>query len=392
MLGHDGGSGQRKQPDVLEFGRDRKPGHWRASRLLLAALVIVTGLVVYVRAAGHHSGAAQPTPALPTAPAPPPVRVISAGHRLLGVRAGWQLFARGPDDLLRIQLSQGRVTWTYVPPIQTGNPAVAFVLTAHEALIRPADQVPGYVVPDGRQARLLTGLLARGGPLLPGPPGTATAWILVTRPPAIPSLSLITLSTDRRSARIPLPPDGPLLSGTAVADGRGDALLITTTSSAVHDVGPGWDRLVQGMVIAVGQASWLTVTCKGHPDRCHYQVISSIDGSRRRLPGTVRNGPYFFLWPPAGVISPDGDMAAVPLTGASGATTVHLVSLRTGVSTDLGVRVREGYLQSMAWSPDGRWLFVASASGKLVAINARSGQARSLGLKLPGVEQVAIRP
>lgn len=391
MLGHDEGSGQRKQPDVLEFGRDRRASRRAAPSLLLALLVIATVLVVAVRTAGQHSRP-QPTaaPAPSPAPAPPPIRVFAVGHRMLGVSAGWQLLARGRDDMLRIQLSKGRVAWTYVPPLQTGSQAVAFVPTARGALIRPADLVPGYVVPDGHQARPLTGLLARGGPLLPGPAGTATAWILVTRPPATPSLSLITLASHRPGARIPLPPDGTLLPGTAVADGRGDVLVITTTA-AVRDIGPGWDRRVPGRLIAVGQASWLTVTCRGRPDRCHYQVIASDNSTRRQLPGLVRDDPDYYLWPPPGVIAPDGDVAAVPLAGPGGSATVHLISLRSGISTNTGVPVSGGE-QSMAWSPDGRWLFVASASGTLIAVSARAGQARTLGLRLPPVVQVAIRP
>lgn len=70
--------------------------------MLLVCLVVVTALVVAVRSAGH-----QGRPGTGALPGPPPVRVISAGHRLLGVQAGWQLFARGPDDLLRIQLARG---------------------------------------------------------------------------------------------------------------------------------------------------------------------------------------------------------------------------------------------------------------------------------------------
>ena len=38
------------------------------------------------------------------------MHVMIVGHSLLGVTAGWELFARGPDDLLRIQLAQGQIT------------------------------------------------------------------------------------------------------------------------------------------------------------------------------------------------------------------------------------------------------------------------------------------
>ena len=97
------------------------------------------------------------TPGLPRRPPPPPaIRVITVGHWLLGVTAGWQLFARGPDDLLRIQLAQGKISLTHVPPLETANPDVAFVIGPHEAMIRSTDLVPGYVVPDGAQPRPLT--------------------------------------------------------------------------------------------------------------------------------------------------------------------------------------------------------------------------------------------
>ena len=154
-------------------------------RALLACLVVAAVITVAVRGVSH-----QPRPA---AKPPPPMRVTVVGHRLLGVTGGWELFARGPDDLLRIQLAQGRITWTYVPPLETASPEVAFVVGAHEAVIRPSDFVPGYVVPDGGQARPLTGVLADGGPLVPGPAGSQAAWIAEGSPTS-PELSLITLT------------------------------------------------------------------------------------------------------------------------------------------------------------------------------------------------------
>src|ERR1700683_2836050 len=157
MLGRGSGSGQDRQGDVLEFGRERRPGRRWRSRVLLAGLVLIAALVAGVRGVGHlartESGAASRLPA---------VSVIPVGHRLLGVRAGWQLFARGPDDLLRIQFAEGRITRTYVPPLETSSRAVAFMVAAHETVIRPADLVPGYVVPDGGRARLLTGAFGEG--------------------------------------------------------------------------------------------------------------------------------------------------------------------------------------------------------------------------------------
>jgi hypothetical protein len=102
------------------------------------------------------------------------------------------------------------------------------------------------------------------------------------------------------------------------------------------------------------------------------------------------------------VIAPNGSTAAVVENGRGGRLTVHLIDLATGAARDLDVRVGAvgGDLpvsgdvgeDSMVWSPDGRWLFVAASGGKLVVVNARTGHAESLGVSLPAVDQVAIRP
>jgi hypothetical protein len=291
-------------------------------------------VTIVVQAGGH-----QGRPAAKAAAPPPAVRVTTVGHRLLGVTASWQLFARGPDDLLQIQLARGRITRTYVPPLDSGNPDVAFVAGARQTIIRSSDLVPGYVVPEGRQARALTGPLA-------------------------------------------------------VSDGRGD-VLVTTGSFTVYDGGPGWDRLVPGTVVAVGPAGWLVVTCDPQYRHCRNEVIGTAGGSRRVLPGAAAAEPYYPSCPPTGVIAPDGSTAALAESGRHGRLTVHLISLRTGTTTDLGVPLSvagsDYNSQSMAWSPDSRWLFVAAAGGRLVAVSTRTGRAESLGVALPAVDQVAIR-
>jgi len=360
--------------------------------VLLACLALATVVTVAVRSAGHPARPATSAPA-----PPPPLRVTTVGHPLLGVTAGWELFARGADDLLRIELARGRIIQTYVPSLETASPDVAFVIGPHQAVIRPSDLVPGYVVPDGGQARPLTGLLADGGPLVPGPAGSQAAWV-TSGPPTSPALSLVALTGHRSGPSIHFQPGGPQLPVTAVSDGRGD-VLVTDGSFDVYDVGPGWDRLVPGTVVAVGPVTWLVDVCDAH---CRYEVADVTTGSLRALPGPEAAGaPYYVSWPPTGVISPDGSTAAVAENGHGGRLTVHLIDLRTGVTRDLGVPLSApgGYLaigdaneQSMAWSPDGRWLFVAASGGHLVAVNPRTGRAESLGVRLPAVDQVAIRP
>jgi hypothetical protein len=377
----------------VEFGSRRSAGGRWGSRVLVACLVLAAVVTVAVRSAGPRA-----RPAGRTAPA---ARIITAGHRLLGVTAGWELFARGPDEVLRIELAAGRVIQTYVPPLETASPDIAFVAGPHAVVIRPADLVPGYFIPDNGQAQPLTGLLAQGGPVVPGPAGTQAVWV-TSGPATSPALSLVTLTGHRSGRSIRFPPGAPQLPSTAVTDGRGDVLM-TDGHFSVYDAGPGWDRLVPGTVFAVGPATWLTDVCDVQYRHCRNEVIDAATGSRRPVPGPAADGAaYAFSWPPTGVISPDGRTAAVAEEGRNGLVTVHLIDLHTGATRDLSVAVRgpggdlplggDASDQSMAWSPDGRWLFVAASDGELVAVNQRTGRAQSLGVRLPAVDQVAIRP
>jgi hypothetical protein len=120
---------------------------------------------------------------------------------------------------------------------------------------------------------------------------------------------------------------------------------------------------------------------------CRNEVIDTRDGSRRVLPRPADPDAYF-SWPPTGIIAPDGSTAAVASPEPCGAVTARLIDLRTGQTTDLRVPLSAaaGGLpsgsgpsnQSMAWSPDSRWLFIAAAGGKLVAARASTGRPESL--------------
>ena len=391
------GPGKDGRDEIVEFGRDRSAARrplppW-VPRVLLACLVLAAVVIVAVRGVSHQGRSA--------AKAPPPTRVTLVGHRLLGVTAGWELFARGPDELLRIQLAQGKITQTYVPPLETASPDVAFVIGAHEAVIRPSDLVPGYVVPDGGQARPLTGVLSDGGPLVPGPVGSQAAWV-ASGSPTSPGLSLITLTGHRSGPSIRFQSGGPQVPATAISDGRGDVLVTDNNDFVVYDSGPGWDRSVPGTVIAIGPTEWLVDACDPLGLHCRDEVVGASSGSRRALPGAPPAGPYYYFdWPPTGVISPDGSTAALAESGRNERLTVHLVDLRTGATRDLNVPVgmSGGDLNvggnanenSMVWSPDGRWLFVAATGGKLVVVDTRTGRVEGLGVRLPAVDQVAIR-
>ena len=402
------GSDQGTHDEVVQFGGGRSPGGRWLPRIALACLVLAAIVAVAVRGTGHDSAH--------TAKSPPPlpaIRVIGVGHRLLGVSAGWELFARGPDDLLRVELAQGKISVTHVPPLGTANPNVAFVIAPHEVVIRSTDLVPGYVVPDGAQPRPLPGSLAHGGPLVPGPARAQAGWVM-TGLPGYPALSLVSLSGRPSGPKIRFVPGGPQLPATAVSDGRGD-VLVETGSFNAFDAGPGWDRPVPGTVVAVGPTNWLVVSCDPRYRHCSNEVVDIADGARRTLPGPATGYPYdFWSWPPTGVIAPDGGTAAVAETasgqpttsviaseggtagvapsGPYGVLTVHLINLHTGANRDLKIPLGANLSdQSMVWSPDGRWLFIAAAGGKLVAVDASTGRAERLQARLPAVDEVAIR-
>jgi hypothetical protein len=380
--------------DVAEFGRRRRSARspW-GRRTLLAGLVVAAAVAIAINAAGQRARP-QRMPA-----AVPPIRVIAVGHPLLGVTGSWELFARGPDYLLRIELARGRIVRTYVPSLETASPDVALVVGAHEAVIHPSDLVPGYVIPDNGQARPLTGLFANGGPMVPGPPGTQAAWVISGQPTS-PVLALVTLTGRPAGPSISFPPDGPQMPGTAVTDGQGD-VLVTSASFTVTDLGPSWNRPVPGTILAVGPTGWLMEICNAQYRDCRYVVVSHSARSHRILRGRPAQAPpYYLSWPPSGVISPGGSTAAVTEPSNSGQLTVGLVDLRTGASKNLHVPLEtsgafpsEGAAseQSMAWSPDGRWLFVTAPGGRLIAINASTDRAEGLGVRLPAVDQLAIR-
>lgn len=48
--------------------------------------------------------------------------------------------------------------------------------------------------------------------------------------------------------------------------------------------------------------------------------------------------------------------------------------------------------QAIAWSPDNRWVFIASLDGMIQVANGSTGEVRTVDLGLPDVRQVAIRP
>jgi hypothetical protein len=366
-------SGPQQQPvEYVDFGSPRRPGRPRLYWLLLACLVIAATVV-----AVRHSGRTG-------RPVQPPVSVTELGHRLLGIKAGWDLFGLSADSVVAIEFAQGKVVRTALPP-PLGSGPVSFIVRPRSAIVRPLDNVPGYLVPDSQPAQPLTGILARGSLLLPGPhPGQV--WDSVSRPN-----SLVLVGTDGHptSTRITLP-NANWPSQSAMSDGRGDVLVASDISPGQYDAGPHWLRPVMTMLTAVGPSRWLGTTCgSGH---CRNVVVDPVTGSRRNLPGppvALRTWP----WPAfPGSVAPDGLTAAVVVSSGTSQVALDQISLVSGAVKAINIPVDENASsQTMAWSPDSQWLFVLGASGKLLAVNSRTGKVQSLRIPLPRLSQLIIR-
>lgn len=188
-----------------------------------------------------------------------PVVATDDGHPLPGVRGGWELFGTGPGVLVlvRIQWAVGRVTRTAIPALQSTGP-VFFVVGPHQAIIRPLDFVPGYLVADDQPVRTLPTALGTAGQAFPGPrPGQL--WVQ-SGFGAETMMSLVTTNGTRIGPSIRLPAD----VGYGAPDGRG--YLAVERNGAAYDVGPGGVRRVAaGTLTATGPSAWLVVPCPSAP-------------------------------------------------------------------------------------------------------------------------------
>ena len=174
-------------------------------------------------------------------------------------------------------------------------------------------------------------------------------------------------------------------NGWPCADGRG--YLMVQRSGGVYDQGPGWRRLVtSGAVAAVGSARWLAVECpRGH---CRYLVINPASRSRYLLAGQPPASGS--VAPFAGAVSPDGQFAALVVSGPYGKPVLRLLDL-VACAMLLSVPVNPDTPGNAVWSPDGRWLFAVSPDGRLLAINPVTHAVQGLGVSLPPPTELAVR-
>lgn len=381
--GSDGSQDDRVE--YADFGG--RPGRGRAwlSRLVVVCLVIAAVVVVVGRSSHQHAKPPAPEPSS-SSPSPlPPVSVLSVGHRLLGITAGWELFGLNQAEVVAIQFARGRIVRTPLPPLEGRGP-VSFLIGHSAAIIRRMDDTSGFLVPAGDQARPLSGALASGDLLLPGPMPSQD-WVVGDSPSM---LSLVTAAGHLTRVHITLSASAWAVR-SAMSDGRGGVLVSNVITGDQYDASPGTFRRIGAILAAVGPRSWLGISC--HSSRCRNIVINPVTGSRRILPGPPI---HLFAWPwpfEPGAVAPNGSAAAVVVAGGAGSVAFDLINLTSGTVSRIPVLVnQDSSSQTLVWSPDSQWLFVLSANGELLAVNARSHSLQSLGVPLPRFTQLATSP
>jgi hypothetical protein len=361
----------------------------RKAWFLPLGAVVVAVVLVLTLTSHRTKRAAPPTTPTPTpsssvssfqpesnAPTTPPVSVTKLGHPLLNVPASWELFARSTGDLFRIQLATGRITRTSATVASSG--LVSLLVGPHEVIVRPWDLVDGYLIRDGQPARDLLGMLARGGPVLPGP--TPDQVWAQTGDQQHPRIGLVDL--DGRPTGVSMPSQ----NYDVVSDGAG--YVIVTLVGGAYDARPdGLHRITTGDVVATGPTGWLAEECDDR-HHCTLDLIDRHSGAHRAI-GPVSDNDYS-----GGVISPDGDLAAlVPQAAASNSNVVlHLIDLGSGTdhTTRVALSSNQDPGSAMVWSPDSQWLFVTDAAGRIIAVD-HAGHPQTLDTRLPAIIQLALR-
>ena len=361
---------QRTRPNIGEITH-------RWSRWPILLLIGLVAALVIVRLIHQHSKPSHP-------PTTHPIAVSELGHPVLGVTAGWELFGRGDGVVVRVQFARGRVTRTTVPGLLSGGP-VSFVVGADEAVVRPIDYVPGYVVPDGMAARQIPARLpqGQGGAVFPGPDPNH---IWVQSANAQPStFALLAFDSSSPGVRISVPPDTSPLA--ARPDGAG--YLLFPGPDGIYDARPdGLHRISSGTLLAVGSTGWLTLECVTDAHCVIVDIDRTTHAHRVIAPGLAGSGDQL------GKIAPDGRTAALYETRPSSKITLHLLDLTTGVSHRLALPIDQvGYEEdTLAWSPDSHWLLVLAAGGGLDAVEASTGHVTNLSeVGIPPLDQLAVR-
>ncbi len=358
-----------------------RPGMSRRGLLLTGGVLAAGGFAVALsRRSSSPPGSAGESPALSPASASR-AQPVMLTRPLPGARPGWELCALGADLLLRIHPATGLVVRSRVPRVGDGQ--VSLVPLRRGVLLRRVGPGPGYLVPDGGRAVVLAPELAGDGSVLPGP-DQDHVWTVRQQGGA--EMVLVDVRTRRTRVVVPVPEfstTGPMTDGAGglLFEGVGGLYRVSPTGKL---------RISNAIILAVGTGTLLTL--ERSPRGRWQTVLRPQDGNTRVVPVPI--GPQL----PRGVLSPDAGTVALFVvpepTGPMRTPRIGLalVGLRSGVlrsvDVDLTGVAGDG---SLAWSPDGRWLFCIDTTTRLAAVEVSSGAVRLLDPHLPSVSQLAIR-
>ena len=333
-------------------------------------------------AAASSAASSRPAPrtSAPTRAPASAVTVTRIGHPLFGATTGWELVARGTGVLVRIQPAAGRIVRTTIPDLRSGGP-VSLLAGSDRVIIRPLDNVPGYLVPDGKPAREMPVQLNVDGPVFPGPtPGQM--WV---RPADDhqPVMALATLDGRRLADFVQVPAGSSPFE--AAADGAG-YLLYPSVGGVYRATPEGLHRISTGALVAVGPSGWLVVECD-EQYRCRQVYLDRRDGSRRTVSTAAVNRDRM------GAISPDGRTAAMLNPSPNGASGMYLLDLRSGERKVVDVSANlESFDGVLAFSPDSGWLFAITVDGSIAVVNRATGAVGTMEGALPPLTQLTLRP
>ena len=322
------------------------------------------------------------TPALLTSPAPSRPTTTAAGHPLLGVTAGWQLFGWGSGNLVRIRPASGQVIRTAVPALDSSGP-VTLLVGPDRALIRPGDRVTGYGVRDGEPATILAGTLSNGGSIVPGP-DPDHLWANTGSNGGPDVMTLVDWSGHATTTAFPVPTGW--YGSYASSDGAGGLLFGTEDGKIAHLTQGRAGTLADQPLLAVGPTGYLFQSCDT-PTTC---VITEQDRTTGRRHPVGRPAPARGHIA-TGLIAADGRTATWTETKDNNPQVrMYLLDLATGVQRTLRINSagRDG---SFVYSPDSRWLFATADTGRLIAIEVSTGTPHDLGVALPALTLLAVR-
>ena len=308
---------------------------------------------------------------------------LTAGVRALRRAGNWELVGYGQQGVVRYRPSTGRIVVTPMADI-TDNGPPTLVVTASSAFIGSPGNSARYLVRDGQPAAVITDVNGQTQGLLPGPDANHV-WDVISDGTS-GALVLLDSIGNPTGTRIAIPGGlGAIAWYRVTPDGAGYALTVGV--GGTYDVRPGSVTLVtHGEVLAAGPTALLVYECDDHA-ACSTAVVDRGTGARRPGPSIDPSSVGLFV---QGVISPDGRFAA--LLGIYG---VALFDLDAG--TERNVAQLQGYSigndasTMFAFSPDGRYLLIASQDGEVIPVETATGVALD-PLPIPPMTAIAVRP